>query len=320
MSTLNLGPTYGATLIGILISSVLYGFTSFQTYLYFIRFGKNDRRLLKCMVAFIWVLETLHEFLVSHYLYWNLIVNYGNPSALVATTNVDDVTTGVTALITLVVQCFYSRRIWIMSNKNWYLPTFTFVLSVAHFGFEIAVMVLTFLLPQYTDFERVAKPYFTTGLALAAATDITIAASISYYLTINRSGIKSTNAILNKIITHTVSSGMLTSITDIVILICFLTMPNNLVFLFFYDFINNFYANSLLAMLNSRESLRAIVDADTSGSIALSEFQVAPGVPHKLDKNWIGSHGSDMRSTFETSMTRTGRSATLYPTVELQEA
>ncbi|OBZ79056.1 hypothetical protein A0H81_00119 [Grifola frondosa] len=281
--------------ISILISSVLYGFTSFQTYLYFIRFGKNDTQFLKSTVTFIWILETAHEFLIGHYLYWNLITNYGNPSALLATTHVDDVTTGITALITLVVQCFYARRIWIMSNRNWYLSFITFALAIAHFGFEIAVMGLTFKMPDYAEFHKIA-PYFTTGLALAAAVDITIASSMCYFLLAITRTPDSTNTIMNKIIMYTISSGLLTSITDIVILICFLTMPNNLVYLFFYGFVNNFYANSLLAMLNSRESLRAIATS-AEGSVALSEFRVAP--PESIDKTYLSTHGSNL-TTFHS--------------------
>ncbi|EGO00135.1 hypothetical protein SERLA73DRAFT_72873 [Serpula lacrymans var. lacrymans S7.3] len=52
-------------------------------------------------------------------------------------------------------------------------------------------------------------------------------------------------------------------------------MPNNVIYLALYQFINNLYANSLLATLNARESLREVPTSSTnilSQGVALSDF------------------------------------------------
>ncbi|TBU61794.1 hypothetical protein BD310DRAFT_146358 [Dichomitus squalens] len=61
---------------------------------------------------------------------------------------------------------------------------------------------------------------------------------------------------------------------DVAILICFIAMPNNLVYLALYNTINNLYANSLLAMINAREALSRI-PVGVRTSITLSDLRFA---------------------------------------------
>jgi len=255
MSGLNLGPTLGAMLIGNLASAVLYGVVSMQMMIYLSTFVHEDGWQLVATVCFLWLLETAHVFFIGNYLYYNLLVNYCNPQS--ATTKVEDITTAVIALITFIVHCFYTRRVWILSRKNSWLTGIIGLLAVAHFGFELAVMGLTYKFPRYDQFH-ILEGYFTTALALAAALDILIAGTLVYLLNQRRSGIKSTETRLKKIATYAVGSGALTSITDMIILICFVAMPNNLVYLGVYACICDLYTISLLTSLNARETLRNI--------------------------------------------------------------
>jgi hypothetical protein len=56
-----LGQVFGAIEIGVLVSSVLYGATCVQTYLYALtRSAENDGRVFKSMVAGVWSVVNLH--------------------------------------------------------------------------------------------------------------------------------------------------------------------------------------------------------------------------------------------------------------------
>jgi len=279
MADNDFGPTYGAMLISILVSTALYGVTSLQAFLYFQKFGKEDRWGLVSTVALVWSLETAHVFLIGHYLYWNLLTNYCNPSSLLTTSQVDDATTGVTAIITVIVQCFFVRRLYILSRKNLWLSGTVLFLALVHFGLEIAVMGLTYKYPRYDQFHLLT-PYFTTALVLAAAVDLIIAGALCFFLVEHRTGMENTDTLLNKLVKYTISSGLLTSVTDVIILICFLTMPDNLIFLSIYGIINNFYANSLLATLNARRSLRAAKHNELSWS-RIQEFRFSQASQQK---------------------------------------
>ncbi|KAI0766216.1 hypothetical protein BD413DRAFT_615364 [Trametes elegans] len=266
MSTaVDLRPTAGAALIGVFISTAMYGLTTFQMYHYYQLSWRVDSWWIKAYVFYVWCLETLHAFLCCAFVYRFAIINFGNYAAFAVTSKSDDVVTGVTGLIMLSVHLFYVRRLWILSDKNILLVGLVTLLAFGHFALEMVVMAVTFKFPQFTEFHRVTA-YYTGSLALAAADDIIIAVSLCYLLYTRRTGIRSTDTLVNRIITYSVMTGAVTSVIDLAILICFITMPNNLVYLGLYDFAPNLYANSLLAMLNARDALQKMAAASTTGS------------------------------------------------------
>jgi len=120
----------------------------------------------------------------------------------------------------------------------------------------MVTMAILFMFPDFGDFHR-ATPYFTTAVVMAVSADIIIAVAMAQNLKAKQNNIKQTNTLLNRLIAYIVSTGLLTTVVDIIILATFLAMPDNLVYLCFLNFINNFYANSMLALLNARSSLRS---------------------------------------------------------------
>jgi len=278
MSGMNLGPTLGAMLIGNLVSTALYGIVSMQTIMYLSAFVREDDWQLVGTACFLWLLETAHMFFVGNYLYHNLLMNYCDPP--LSTTKVDDATTAVVALITFIVHCFYTRRIWILSRKNMWLTGIIGLLAVVHFGLELAVTGLTYKFPRY-DQLHIMEGYFNAALALAAVLDILIAGMLVYLLNQKRSGIKSTETRLKKIAAYAVSSGALTSITDVIVLVCYVAMPKNLVYLGFYSCTCDLYTLSLLTSLNARGSLRNIhtdVNSIRLQSHPLSDFRTSGAI------------------------------------------
>ncbi|KAH9929007.1 uncharacterized protein BXZ73DRAFT_102163 [Epithele typhae] len=249
-------PLGGAALLGTYISTMLYGFTTFQTYRYYQLSWTTDTMFLKLYVFIIWILETLHTALSIAFTFRFAIVNYGNLAAFEVTKPSDDAVTFSTAVISFLVHLFYCRRLWILSNNSFVLVGVVLILSFANFGMELATGALTFVHPKLSDFHLIT-PYYTGSLSLAAAVDIIIAASLSYLLYRHRGMMESTNTIITKITAYAITTGALTTVTNIIILICFVTMPDNLWYLCFYSFIPNLYTNSFLAMLNSRAGLRA---------------------------------------------------------------
>ncbi|KAJ7759153.1 hypothetical protein B0H16DRAFT_1534558 [Mycena metata] len=266
MAPLNLVPTLGVTLIGIFICCTLYGVTTLQTFIYIKKFWQTDKKEVK-------LLETAHAAFVCSYIFRVTIIDLDSPLALIRTSVSDDITTGITAFIIFFVHCFYIWRIWILSDKRLLLVIPLAVGAVSHLGLEMAVMALTFRWPDFSQFHRITG-YFTGAVAIAAAIDITIAVVMFLLLRTRKTGIKSTEQILNRIVTYTISTGLLTSVIDIVILAAFIGSPDTLVYLCFYDFVPNLYANSLLAMLNSRgdEKLQVGIELDIGGTGSTIQF------------------------------------------------
>ncbi|EPS96190.1 hypothetical protein FOMPIDRAFT_115943 [Fomitopsis schrenkii] len=76
----------GAVFIGIILSTVLYGVTCLQTYLYYTEYCKKDSLRLKVYVAFVvsvCTIDSLHVALLATTYYYYTVTNYGNYSALV---------------------------------------------------------------------------------------------------------------------------------------------------------------------------------------------------------------------------------------------
>jgi hypothetical protein len=183
-------------------------------------------------------------------------MNNCNPPLI--TTKVDDLSMGVAAVVTFIVHWFYSRRIWIFSRRNWRLTGIIYILAITHFVLELVVLGYTYKYPRYDQFHFVKGP-FVSALSIAAILDVLIAGMVVYLLNQSKTGINlSTETCLNRIAAYAIGSGALTSITDVIILICYLSMPDSLVYLAIYASICELYTISLLTSLNAREFLRNI--------------------------------------------------------------
>ncbi|KAF9007202.1 hypothetical protein BDQ17DRAFT_1423266 [Cyathus striatus] len=73
--------TFGAAFLGAMITAMLYGLTTLQTYFYYVFYPK-DSSANKALVASIWTLDTIHMALTTVSIYHYLVSNYANPSAL----------------------------------------------------------------------------------------------------------------------------------------------------------------------------------------------------------------------------------------------
>ncbi|EMD32437.1 hypothetical protein CERSUDRAFT_77447 [Gelatoporia subvermispora B] len=85
---INFNGTLGALGLGTMISSVLYGVTSIQTYTYFQRSGRDPSWLkwsvfcLCCIEGEIRILDTLHQIFICHADYMYTVIHFGNLFAL----------------------------------------------------------------------------------------------------------------------------------------------------------------------------------------------------------------------------------------------
>ncbi|KAH9929457.1 uncharacterized protein B0H18DRAFT_1117486 [Fomitopsis serialis] len=72
----------GAQFIGIILSTILYGVTCLQAYLYYTQYSKGDSLRLKLFVALVVALDTLHVALISTAYYYYTVTNFGDYVAL----------------------------------------------------------------------------------------------------------------------------------------------------------------------------------------------------------------------------------------------
>ncbi|OSC98537.1 hypothetical protein PYCCODRAFT_1447422 [Trametes coccinea BRFM310] len=217
----SLSDTYGALFIGMCLSILLYGVTVHQVYRYF-RLYPKDRIAMKA--------TTLHTIMPIHICYYHLVTNYFNPGALLTDTCVCSVKQVVAMTL---CQGFYVRRVYIFGPELRSLVALAIVLLLAEFALTVQAFEGHQWLVAVIYGLAVAIDAIVTGVLIVVLLKSQVA-SISCIL-----------ALMN----------FYSSSTDSLIQTLALTKSGNMVYVAMGAVATKLYANSVLAVLNSRRSL-----------------------------------------------------------------
>ncbi|CAE6457076.1 unnamed protein product, partial [Rhizoctonia solani] len=102
---------FGATYIGVVLSTFLYGILTLQTYIYWFKYD-HDGAFDRWFVLILWAMDTIQSICICHMQYHYTITNYANPTALQFNNWSLNFEVGFTAIITFMVQAFFARRAW----------------------------------------------------------------------------------------------------------------------------------------------------------------------------------------------------------------
>ncbi|KAF9069354.1 hypothetical protein BDP27DRAFT_1325740 [Rhodocollybia butyracea] len=151
----------------------------------------------------------------------------------------------------------------------------------------------------------------TAALSTAIAADISITCSLLFYMNRFRSTVseedyanRRTLPMINRLMFYLINVGAVTSLTDIVTLVLsdVLIHPSNLKFYALFEVVGNLYANSLLATLNARDSLRSISQVDSS---ITTPRNPTTGLNFAHPVNAINNAGTSVRLEDMSSVGRT---------------
>jgi len=274
--------TFGAFLIGVVVSATLYGVTCIQTWYYYSRYP-SDPWYIKLLVAGALVSDTCHQALITHTVYTYLVTDFGDLSALgeiVWSLIVEVFFNGFTALI---VQSFLAMRVYRLSNKSWLATGLVMSLVIGEF---VLIVVYSIQALSFQTFTQLAtlKALSMSVNAVAAAGDVLIAMLLCTLLQKSRTGFRRSDTMINKLIAFSINTGLLTSICAVASLISIAAWPNTFIYIAFYFCLGRLYCNSLLATLNARKSLRGD-SRSRSDEMTLS----LQGVQQKTNQSMIGT-------------------------------
>jgi len=143
----------------------------------------------------------------------------------------------------------------LVSQKN--LPLVAVLAAFIMAGFVSSIVFAAKALPMSTFVELTTlRPLSVTVNALGAASDVLITVVLCTLLHRARTGIRSSDTMINILIAFSVQTGMLTSLCAIASLIAITALPNSFIYICFYFFMGRLYCNSLLATLNVRGTIR----------------------------------------------------------------
>ncbi|KAJ7611762.1 hypothetical protein FB45DRAFT_940944 [Roridomyces roridus] len=262
--------------IGALVSTALFGIIITQTHVYFNRFP-NDSRKLKALVVFILCCEVVAAGCSGHWLYVYTI-SQNQIGRTPVSLEILDVVSGPVAAI---VQGFFAFRIYRFSEKI-YIPCFCWVLSLLRLTGSVVILVAALKDPIFAGIIVRWGWLFAAAWAVAASNDIIIAVTLVYLLRQQRDGVRErTLAVVDKLIKWTLETGLLTSVAGVITLVCFLANKDGWIWIPWWIIQGHLFANSLLASLNSRQTLRAM-DTEARGhpislSIRMHEDMEAEG-------------------------------------------
>ncbi|KAJ7789765.1 hypothetical protein B0H14DRAFT_2535919 [Mycena olivaceomarginata] len=254
----------GAVQIGVILSYALFGVTTTQAYTYYCRFP-GDPRMLKALVAFVWICEISSTVCVGHLNYTFSILDFGHPELILGTPPKSLSTSVIfSGFTTACVHSFFAFRIYTFTQKL-YIPCFIWCIAFLHLVGRIVIFITALQATSFPVYVAEWDWLLTTNWALSVASDVVIATTLVVVLYRRRSyAHEKTVAVLDRLIVWTIETGMLTGIMSIIIISCFLTMKKNFVWMGFYVVGARFFANSLMANLNSRQPMNPVSPPTTT--------------------------------------------------------
>jgi len=260
----------GGIEIGTLVAVILLGMVTVQIYVYYINFP-HDSRVIKTLIAIIWITETGHVVATCYGLYRMTITRYGHLDLPIPLEMCIAAILG--NVIHPVVQGIFTARIYqlgksvqirVVTAACWGISGFTL-------GTTILLSIKVFAATSIDQFEE-EWDWLILGLfGATGGVDLLIAASMCFYTLKYRAILKPESGTIDTIISWTAQTGLFTCMAAITVAVCFATMKQDHIWLPLLILTTGLYSNSLLSLLNGRLQLGHQTEAPFM--ISLSTFR-----------------------------------------------
>ncbi|KAI0793825.1 hypothetical protein C8Q74DRAFT_535054 [Fomes fomentarius] len=251
-SLIDLNATFGALFVGFGASCVAFGVLSMQAYSYFRRYPL-DVWWYKCLVASIWVLELVDQAFIGHAVYFYVVSNWGQVTALLnAPVWSLILQVAIGAAVGAIVKVCYGLRVWRFSKHNIPVTMLIMVGALAQLAAAFYFTVKALDIKSLAQVGRL-KVIGTVALGLGMATDVITATALCWFLRHLKTGYSKDDSIVNKLTVYAINTGVISSLGTLVL---YNSMPTNFIFMAVYFVLSKVYANSFYAALNTRRSVR----------------------------------------------------------------
>ncbi|KAF8991976.1 hypothetical protein BDQ17DRAFT_1313121 [Cyathus striatus] len=239
----------GPMLIGVFLNTILYGVFVVQAFIYYQTY-RQDASWIRYFILYLFIMETINTGFDIGMMYEPLILRNGTSHATSIIPMMLSAEPIVTVLIATPVQYFIAWRVKVIS-KSIFLSLIIGVFATCALAGGLWTSISITLIPQFARLQE-SDAAVITWLTSSAVADILITLSLSYSLIKRKTGIKTTDDKLSKIIRLTVHTGALTTLVAILDVAVFVAAPIPTV-IFIWDFcLSKLYSNALLSTLNAR--------------------------------------------------------------------
>ncbi|KAF8308348.1 hypothetical protein DL93DRAFT_2171198 [Clavulina sp. PMI_390] len=204
----------GSYLLGVFINSFLTGIMQVQTRRYYRVFPK-DSLLVKLFVATLWLSQMTFFFLNSIAAYFYLVTSAKNPTLLQSPRGLRYLG-NQQLIVTTLTHLFFASRLW--SYRPEVLAMLPLIICiVATFAIGVANDIALTVDPIHGD--SVASTLVTVWNVLIVATNLFISLYLVFVMTKQRSAVKSTNSVMNRIALYGVGTSVLSSVLAVFTLV-----------------------------------------------------------------------------------------------------
>ncbi|KAI0759688.1 hypothetical protein BD413DRAFT_617632 [Trametes elegans] len=200
-------------------------------------------------------------------IYHFLITDYANAASLLTGHWSVKINVAVTGASDLICQAFYARRVFLLGQKSRWVVVLAVGFMVACLGFVVGGAIEAFRL-SLADFPRFSW-LVSAAYGCAMATDVLLTGALIRVLLHSRTGFKRTDNTLDMLIVYSINTGLLTTVTGLMVFVFALILPGNYIYAGISIVNSKLYANSVLAVLNSRRSL-------ASSTRVVDDFELYP--------------------------------------------
>ncbi|KAJ7689626.1 hypothetical protein B0H17DRAFT_1331725 [Mycena rosella] len=241
----------GPMLIGVLLNTTLYGVLLVQMLMYYTRY-KRDRKWFRYLALYLLIAETANVVFDIGLIYEPLIVRYGTARALEVSPLLLRPDAAVTVAISTPIQLFVAWRVKVLT-KSYFFPVLIAIPSLISFAGGLSVTIMVSLHPSFSSFNNF-HPFVITWLSATAMSDVILSGALIYSLYNRKTGARTTDRYVNRLIRLTVQTGSITAITSLLDLLVFLFTPGTTL-QFIWDFpLSKLYT---IALLSTQVSLNA---------------------------------------------------------------
>ncbi|KAH9948270.1 hypothetical protein B0H21DRAFT_249705 [Amylocystis lapponica] len=259
------GLIFAVSFVGMLFLGIVVA----QMYLYYTRYPR-DPLWIKLFVAWVFTLDVCGGIFTIWWLYYMFISNWGNFKVFEAGNWLLCTDPLLLGLLACSVQLFFARRVKILTNNIW-LTLMICACALATLAGAFGSMAEFLILEQFALLYKM-RAVAILWLLPGCIADLTITISLSWFLRKKKSGFKTTDRLVDKIVRLTIQNGLLTTAVAAVDLILYLSsgQPYHIAMSLLLP---RLYLNTVLSSLNSRDYLHPESEGDNSGIITASNLR-----------------------------------------------
>ncbi|KAI0808197.1 hypothetical protein C8Q74DRAFT_1231656 [Fomes fomentarius] len=255
-----LDDSFGAILVSTFVALLLYGLTVRQNYQYFCSYPA-DSSTLKLIVLSLLLGNTVDCGALIYTCYHYLVVDYANPLDLNRIVWSFKMTVPVVGIMLLVTQSFHLRRICIaFAQHRRLLSTSVLSLMLVETGLLIAFSVKLFKTKDFFQVDIATTRLASVLFGLTVAIDGSLTGLLIIILRRRRSGFRHTNEVLDKLTWNAVIATALNGAVILPAFVFVVAQPHNFIWVAIIIPAPEVYTNSILAVLNCRDSTVIAVD------------------------------------------------------------